>query len=359
MALAHFWMQSISRAKASLPASVAVHYLKREAEFAPEAYLSRTSESTKDRHDLVAWDVQHLPTWAEDSPGKFFSAAERYEGVNRYHAIMLQFSLPKEMTHDQHLSLTQDFLEATMPDKSLLWVKHEPLDNFTHEPQPHCHILLSARTVDGIARDPAQTFMRWNAAHPEEGGCQKDAFWSQRQAVEQLRHAFTDLTNFHAEKLGLAMRIDSRSLHRRDIDRKPMVKEEDRPSREALAAEQVKAAYAWEQRKVYKGLGEIQAIPREEFVLLVRQWTRDYDRGQQLPRVSLTEVQAWTTQEQARLAQRQQGVDYQLAQVERGLAGELRAHELLALTQRPRQEQPVTPGLRARIFEDDHPGYRY
>jgi hypothetical protein len=359
MALAHFWMQSISRAKANLPASVAVHYLKREAEFAAEAYLSRTSERTKDRHDLVAWGVQHLPAWAEDSPGTFFRAAEQYEGANRYHAVMLQFSLPKEMTHAQHLALTHDFIEATMSDKTLLWVKHEPLDTFTHEPQPHIHMLLSARTVDGIARDEQQTFQRWNREEPARGGCEKDLFWSRRQAVEQLRHAFTDLTNFHAEKLGLDMRIDSRSLRRRDIDRKPMYKEEDRPNRVVLEAEQHKAAQAWEQRKVYKGLGEVQAIPREEFVLLVRQWTRDYDRGQQLPRVSLTEVQAWTTEEQTRLAQRQQGVDHQLAQVERGLAGELRAHELLALTPRPRQEEPVTPGLRARIFEDDHPGYRY
>jgi hypothetical protein len=300
MALAHLWIQNISRAKSSLPASVAVHYLKREAEFAAEAYLSRTSEQTKDRNDLRAWGMQNLPPWAEENPAKFFSAAEQHEGVNRYHAIMLQFSLPKEMTHEQHMALTEDFIEATMSDKPLLWVKHEPLDKFTHAPQPHIHVLLSARTVDGIARDPRQTFQRWNAAHPERGGCQKDLFWSRRQGVEQLRHAFTDLTNMHAERLGLEMRIDSRSLRRRDIDRKPMYTEEDRPSREALAAEQLKAADAWEQRKAYKGIEDISAISREEIVLLVRQWTRDYVKGKAVQRSSRDVVDAWYAREVAR-----------------------------------------------------------
>ena len=314
MALAHFWMQSLSRNKPALPASVAVHYLKREAEFAPAAYLSRTSDSTKDRTDLRDSGVQHLPAWAQANPGKFFSAAERYEGGNRYHAIMLQFSLPREMTHVQHMALMHDFIDATMHDKPLLWVKHEPLDRFSHEPQPHIHILLSARTVDGIERDEVQTFKRWDRNHAERGGCEKDLFWSRRQAPEQLRHAFADLTNMHAERAGLALRIDSRSLRRRDIDRKPMYKEEDRPSRDALVTEQLQASAAWERRKVYKGLDNVRDLSREEMVLLVRQWTREYPQGKQLERVASEVMQAWSAQEQKRLREEQATLESDLAQ---------------------------------------------
>jgi len=365
MPLAHFWMKSLGRSAAQLPASLAVHYLKREAEFAAEQYLQRTSNSTKDRDDLRGSDIRNLPAWAEKSPGKFFSAAERYEGMNRYHAIMLQFSLPKEMTHEQHLALTNDFIDATMHDKPLLWVKHEPLDKFSGEPQPHIHILLSARTVDGIERDPAQTFQRWNAAHPERGGCQKDLFWSRRQAVEQLRIAFTDLTNMHAEKCGLDLRIDSRSLSRRDIDRKPMYKSEDRPSREALVREQAQAQASWEQRKAYKAIGPVADISREEMVLLVRQWTREYERGQALPRSSPDIVAAWEAKEHARLAAEAEQLQADLATLERhaavlhaALQGErVPAPQLVSALAASHRELAPRHGLNMHLYEKEQGSY--
>jgi hypothetical protein len=368
MPIAHF---SVSARRNTQPQSAtdAVHYLTREgawqqkgeqAEAAHDvAYLARHSKETKARNDFVDGDVRHLPRWAGESATTFFHEASQWERVGGRYAYVLQMSLPRSLTHDQQMALKDDFIEATLHDKSLLWVKHAPVA-LDGQPNPHLHIMFSARINDGIERDPQRTFARYNRASPEEGGCLKDRFWNEKGALTQMRMAYTDVSNFHLELAGVQERIDPRSLRDQGIDRPSFGKaSRGHTLSRDVEAEQHKAAEAWEQRKAYKDISDVQAIPREEFVLLVRQWTRDYDRGQQLPRVSHAEVQTWTSREQTRLATEHAAVDHQLAQVERGLAGKLRAHELLALTRHQTQEEPVTPGLRARIFEDDHPGYRY
>jgi hypothetical protein len=358
MAGLHCWMKSYSKPDTPQGAGVQVRYLKRTGEFDPVHYLNRSSTRTKDYGDFVDGNTQHLPSWAANDPERFFLQAATSEGANRYYMFQVQFSLPNELTDEQQHALRQDFMDATIPDLPAMWVIHNK-ELESGEMHPHVHVLFSARKDDGIERDPAQTFMRWDRRDPEKGGCEKDLFWSKRQAPAQLREAFTDLSNYHLERAHVAARVDPRSLKRREIRRFAIGRGSERPDAATLAQEHVKAAEAWELRKAYKDISDVQAIPREEFVLLVRQWTRDYDRGQQLPRVSHAEVQTWTSREQTRLATEHAAVDQRLAQVERGLAGKLRAHELLALTRHQTQDDPMTPGLRARIFEDDEPGYRY
>src|SRR5215831_926579 len=309
MAMAHFWMEARTMTRPVMPPQTEVHYLMREAEFAPVQYLERTSASTKDREDLVAQGTRHLPAWAESSASRFFLAAARHERVRGQYAIALQFTLPRELSPAQQRALVDDFIEATMPDKPLLWVIHAPMDRQGQAEQPHCHLLLSARSVDGIERDERQTFRRWNAAHPERGGARKDLFWSQRHAPGQLRASYADLCNFHLEHAGRDERIDARSFAKRGITREPIrwgkAEQVDERTR---TRENAKATHAWEQRKIFKELGDVQSISREEFVLLVRGWTREYERGRALPRASREMVSAyearqglWRQEERTRL----------------------------------------------------------
>ena len=350
-----------------------VRYLRREGEFAPKStardadvdYMTRQSADTAHHDDLVGEPlVANLPAWAAGNAGTYFARASEQERMNGQYAIALQIALPCELSHEQQMRLAQDFLEATMPRNPYLVVKHEPVTD--GQAQPHLHILVGPRLDDGIARSPEQHFRRYNPEHPARGGAPKDRFWNQRQAPRQLRMAFSDLANYHLERAGVIERIDPRKLQDRGITRSRIQWEKDetgahkilhRPSAATLAKEQAKAAATWEQRKLYKGLGTVHDIPREEMVLLVRQWTREYERGHQLPRVSTTEVIAWYEKEAQRVAQEQEALAHRLTQLERAQRGELRAHELHAVLHSG--DQPVRQGLRARIFEDELPGYRY
>jgi hypothetical protein len=328
MVSAHVWIQSYSRKTANQSGGQLVRYLKREGEFKPVDYVKREGVKHKDYTDYVAGDVQNLPAWANNDPQVFFTTARAHEFHNRYYAFQVEFSLPRELTHDQHMALRADFMEAVMPDLPALWVKHDKRLE-SGDMHPHIHILLSARK-------------RWDSKQPERGGCEKDLLWSRWQAPEQLRQAFADVTNYHLEMAGAQERVDPRNLLRRDIYRKAIRHGvTERPTPEQLVKEQAQAVAAWEQRKAYKQLSDVTQIPREEFVLQVRQWTREYTREHQVPRVSLDEVQAWHERDHER---RQQEIS-QLALQIKVLA--------IQLSKLGGQEERAGQGLRARLQQNN------
>jgi hypothetical protein len=286
-----------------------VRYFQRQAEFAPHKdpamdkdvdYMTRQGTDTITHDDLRGEPlIGNLPAWAENDAGRFFAAANREERANGQYAIAFQIALPCELTHDQHMDLAQEFVDAVMHDKPYLVVKHEPVTN--GQAQPHLHILMSPRTIDGTARTEQQHFRRWNPDHPEQGGAQKDRFWNQRQTPQKVREAFSDLANRALEMAGADERIDPRSLWKRGVDRERISwKNRVVLDPATKAREQRQAADAWAQRKAYKGLDDLAAISREEFVLLVRQWTRDYVKGKEVERSSREAVDTWYAREGAR-----------------------------------------------------------
>lgn len=200
-------------------AAKVVRYLTREGEYAPDmevaasrvAYLTRTSQATKDRGDLRHREVAHMPAWAQNDPTRFFTQAVVSERVNGRWATVIEAALPRELSHDEHLALTRDYVATVLAGKPVLWVKHEPKAS-DGGLQPHIHFLFSERTNDGIERTSTEYFRRWNGAAPELGGAKKDAFFSQRRAADRLRAAWADITNIHLERAGVEARVDPRSL---------------------------------------------------------------------------------------------------------------------------------------------------
>jgi hypothetical protein len=80
--------------------------------------------------------------------------------------------------------------------------------------------MYSERTVDGIDRDPAQYFKRYNAKAPEKGGCRKDSAGTDER-LQATRQRWADVQNQHLERHGHAARVDHRSLKEQGIDRQP------------------------------------------------------------------------------------------------------------------------------------------
>ena len=201
-----------------------VQYLTREGRYAPThaqvEYLTRTSAATVERGDLVHQEVANLPAWAHGDAAGFFARAEQHERVNGRWGTTWQLALPKELSRDEQLTLARDFLATHLADKPYLWVMHDPV-NAQGEHQPHIHVLFSERINDGIDRGAAQHFRRYNAKHPECGGCQKDVWFKQRSSVYEIRAAWCDVTNYTLERAGHAARIHPRSLYARGIDRHP------------------------------------------------------------------------------------------------------------------------------------------
>jgi hypothetical protein len=154
---------------------------------------------------------------------------------------------------------------------------HDPTTLDGGHQQPHLHLLISARRNDGYTRTPAQHFQRYNRAHPERGGAEKDpAFWH-RGAIKAHRMLIADLLNLHLERHGQVARVHPDTLEERQLARPPepkLLPSESRAYREQgiisarlqevltiraeraqqLAREQTDARQYWEARKAELGI---------------------------------------------------------------------------------------------------------
>jgi hypothetical protein len=230
-----FSIENFSQGRPGMGAGRAIQYLTRTEEFAEQnadrvatiredatfqiEHMTGTNFPEGHRNDLCHRETNNLPDWAQEDPGIFFRAAEKYErgGAQRggrFYSIM-ELSLPRELDRAQQLALARAFVQAILPDKVNLWVLHEPMAK--DGPQPHLHIMFSARNCGDGSKGAATFFKQPNAAHPERGGFGKERFFNQQDAPLRLRLAWTDLTNMALEQAGASRRVSADALHRQGL----------------------------------------------------------------------------------------------------------------------------------------------
>ena len=155
-------------------------------------YIQREGRYTEEKHGEVAARGQgNFPEWAQENPGEFWSASDRYERVNGNTYREYELALPRELSREQQVALVERFaaqeLGSTRPYQ---WAIHTPLarDGLA---QPHVHLMFSDRQLDGIERGPEQFFKRYNTANPEKGGCRKATYGANKdeaaRALEKAR----------------------------------------------------------------------------------------------------------------------------------------------------------------------------
>jgi MobA/MobL family len=199
-----------------------LEYITRQPAQKLDAAERRLRYIKEGREDLVFERSRNLPAWAQDNPHVYFQAAERYEGKSRVAFEEWKISLPVEFSHRENVQLTHDLVEALAGDRlPITYAFHDPTTMDGSQQQPHLHLLISARQTDGHSRTPAQHFKRYNRAHPERGGAEKDpAFWHMG-GVKAHRVLVADILNTHLEQAGQAARVHPDRLSERGIDRQP------------------------------------------------------------------------------------------------------------------------------------------
>ena len=163
----------------------------------------------------------NLPAWAEGDPALFCSAADRHERANGATYREIEIALPRELDPAQRQELVLDFIRQEIGERHAhQWAIHNPGAALAGGEQPHAHLMYSERTLDGIERDSAQYFKRYNGKHPELGGCRKDSAGTEERLLE-TRQRWADVQNAHLQQHGHAARVDHRSLADQGIDRAP------------------------------------------------------------------------------------------------------------------------------------------
>src|SRR5664280_2546105 len=187
------------------------------------AYISREGKySGRNRYeDLEATGYGNMPKWAEHNPQHFWNAADEDERANGATYREIEVALPRELTAEQRRELVENFIKQEIGENhAYQWAIHTPKAALEKGEQPHAHIMYSERTIDGIDRDPAQYFKRYNGKSPEKGGCKKDSAGTDER-LQATRQRWADMQNTHLERHGHDARVDHRSLKDQGIDREP------------------------------------------------------------------------------------------------------------------------------------------
>ena len=204
MAVPHFSVKSGSRQKGICAAA---HF----------TYIIR--EGSYKRSDIEYVKHSNYPEWAAENPVKFWKAADLYERANGRMYTELEIALPRELNKSQRIELLEKFLDVQLGNNHpYTAVIHKPyaLDG---KPNPHAHVMLSERRLDGVERPETSFFSRANPKHPEVGGASKDRAWSDRGKIQELRSIWEKTTNESLEKAGRRERVDLRSLRAQGVNR--------------------------------------------------------------------------------------------------------------------------------------------
>jgi hypothetical protein len=141
-------------------------------------------------------------------------------------------TLPHELTHEQRVALTREFVREQFCAKGLVadiaW--HAP-GKHGDDRNYHAHVMIPMRRCDesGFARLKDRP---GGAVHPAKA-------W--KEELARLRIAWADTANKHLEAAGLDIRIDHRSLSERGEDREPepkigpVAQKMEREGKESLA----------------------------------------------------------------------------------------------------------------------------
>ena len=141
-------------------------------------YITRTKEyaNHKDHAEKVEYvSSGNMPSFCKDRPDQFWEAAELYERKNGRTATSIVLALPKELTPEQRIELTEKIIEQfcnkfNFPYSAAI---HNHAGAISGQDQPHLHLMFSERALDEFDRTAEQFFKRYNDKNPANGGARK------------------------------------------------------------------------------------------------------------------------------------------------------------------------------------------
>lgn len=188
--------------KSKTPSAVArLRYIIREGRYA--AGLDGP------RNDLRAMGSANLPGWAGGDAAVFWSAVDGFERANARRCIELELNLPRELTTRQQIAAVRDYLARLTAEAGPMpctWAVHNSGDG-----NPHAHIMIQERPLDGHERTAETWFKRANRQQPEKGGALKSQWWHDRENVFWSRALWADACNQALTQGGHEARFDARS----------------------------------------------------------------------------------------------------------------------------------------------------
>ena len=177
-------------------------------------YLGREGRYSKEAEELEYKESGNMPAWAEDDPGKYWQAADEHERTNGRLFQQVEVALPVELDERQRRYLARSFAEKlTGPERPYTLAIHRgEAKNPGDKNNPHAHLMISERGLDGHARSAETWFKRANKRNPKRGGALKSRELMNPDWIAQTRQVWEQEANRALERAGRSERINHRSL---------------------------------------------------------------------------------------------------------------------------------------------------
>ena len=154
-------------------------------------YIEREGKYERQDDELAHRESENMPEWAKDDPRSYWEAADECERANGRLFREVEFALPKELNEGDQVELAREFASKLTSAGG----ERLPYTLAVHRGKgenPHAHLMISERANDGIERDAAQWFKRYNSKEPEKGGARKSMATRPKDWLEQTRKDWAD-----------------------------------------------------------------------------------------------------------------------------------------------------------------------
>lgn len=189
-------------------------------------YIARRGDYTRQEDRLVHLVSGNLPAWSEASPREYWRAADVYERANGRLFKQIEAALPRELTHEQRVELSESFARTitALPGGVLPFTLglHEGKSDTEGEGNPHFHLIINERINDGWARSDTEWFRRaavGKGKEPKDGGAPKTDALKPKEWLIQARKIWADMCNEALLKAGSSARVDHRSFVDQGIEK--------------------------------------------------------------------------------------------------------------------------------------------
>lgn len=175
------------------------------------SYINRRGKYERQDDDLVYSADHNMPLFAAENAADFWFAADEFERSNARVCVEFELNLPAELDLKQQILCVESFIDSLNKKAG-----HFPISYAIHHDKnganPHVHLMLSERTLDGIERPGELFFKRANSAKPELGGNKKSLFFNKSsENVLWTRASWAESCNNTLIENGFDARFDSRT----------------------------------------------------------------------------------------------------------------------------------------------------
>lgn len=174
------------------------------------SYINRRDKYERQDDDLAFSASRNMPEFADENPADFWFAADEFERSNARVCVEFELNLPPELNLKQQISCVENFIDSLNARAGKFPISYA-IHHDKNGTNPHVHLMLSERTLDGIERPAEQFFKRANSKKPELGGNKKSLFFNRSaENVLWTRASWAESCNNALVENGFDARFDSR-----------------------------------------------------------------------------------------------------------------------------------------------------